>query len=1596
MANTRINLTIQQRIQQRYRNRRGMTLVLVVTLILLFLLMGTSFVVMSHNFASTSRARVTQMRVKGDSGRDLVQRAFYDLLRGPVLTNNASPLRGQSILADQYGYGLIADVDGVPVEIAGNTNPLTMVEVTLDNVRNVSDGAAATLQPVTGFYDGLVMTFVNGEARGISCRIVSSIVEPSGVTRFIIARGMSDGVSPFNTLADLEDDEIVINGRPFFGRGAGGDSAGGLGMPALLTAALQPNRVNNSINGYISSGVHEPWDIPDYQNMFLGADADDSDGNRLASFNSAALYDYAVANGLSTDATNFRAFGVPGEPLHVDSDGDGVNDAIWMDIGLPIQTDINGRRFKPLVAYRVVDLDGRLNINAAGNIVDADLANGVAYDTAREATSETLLGGVLNEGLPIGQGYGPGEISLSWLFSSDFTEYQDLLLGNGIWPGRYTGEDLDGTVNNLPGQTGIFVNSSEELIFNKLIGHPISVTGNLFGNPMDLKGRFAYAYPGRPADFDVNGLPISLPFIDATSVLADERTDSVYELNFGSSQLRTGIGLAQHDQLFTIKELERLLRVFDKDAKMLPRRLEALAEIAFSDPAKRQAVTTDSFEVPFPPGHLTSRCALLVAAALPGETDEFRRQVVNSIISPDIMRGLRMDINRPFGNGVDNGGVDDLYGVVDDYFHPMTGTDEASNVEIYASVGAGAGGLPVSTTNDMDLDNNGVAGELNEGFFARQDFARHLYTLILLTTQTDVNGDGVTNNADWFDYNGDGVLTNDDTRDYRLDVAQWVANVIDFRDPDSIHTPFEVDLNPFNGWSVDGNLLTPESLPGERFVVWGMERPELLLTESFAIHDRRWEDRDDDNGGGDTIADGDLDADSHLVPVRGAFIEFYNPWVNQNQPVEMYSGGGVDLLRTSNDGSPVWRMAIVKGEADYFSRTDVSDDRNKQANHPLPASRLDESDIDRWVYFIDPTGSAAQNASGVAFFPNTTTIAGPLTIQPGEFAVVGSGGNASTAANEFTTTFGRLTGSTQPVPDTSIDMTQSITLNPDANVVRTRFWDGTALTDNTFECIAIPLENSVGAGASRSFNVSDPVNGYAMFPAGVVPGPVGDGRGLFDETAAGSGLPNLASPTSLDEPLDMQQTGYDLDVVTRNGSTGSYCVVHLQRLANPMADYDATTNPYITYDTVSMDLAAMNGVEDDSTFPDLTNGDFRFDTTQRGENEATGGPPETRRLLWPQPLKRFQSDMMAGGAAGAAANHVFDEPFRSSMGTLNDAFNDAAFAMTPYPWFNFNDRPYTSQFELQSVPWGSNANIFERFSIISGTGDQYTNVNSSYGHLPNFFFGSSGTVKASADLYYMLDFLEVPSKYLGTENYLSPTQVAGISINASAAYNYNAPFNTISNYRVPGKININTVFNTDVWDGLMGPVYRTSTTFTDMNDSRTSSAGGPGPYPTEFPNPFRPAEAVNYMPLANLVPDRAVDATLLRRPATGGGDGLFDYDSIGVHNNTNRNAYFRHDERQRLGNMVTTRSSVFAIWVTIGFFEVEPDGTLSTIGGGDPNDPAPFPGMEMEGIELGSDDGSIKRYRGFFVVDRSIPVGFIPGRNLNVDNCVLVESIIDQ
>ncbi len=109
-------------------------------------------------------------------------------------------------------------------------------------------------------------------------------------------------------------------------------------------------------------------------------------------------------------------------------------------------------------------------------------------------------------------------------------------------------------------------------------------------------------------------------------------------------------------------------------------------------------------------------------------------------------------------------------------------------------------------------------------------------------------------------------------------------------------------------------------------------------------------------------------------------------------------------------------------------------------------------------------------------------------------------------------------------------------------------------------------------------------------------------------------------------------------------------------------------------------------------------------------------------------------------------------------------------------------------------------------------------------------------------------------------------------------------------------------------------------------------------------------------------------------------------------NNTNRNPFFHYQGLERLGNLVTTRSNVYAVWITVGYFEVKPHKDPAT--GQTIIDAAHPDGYEL-GQELGSDTGEIVRHRAFYMIDRTIPVGFVRGQDLNVEKAIILKRFIE-
>ncbi len=1570
-----------------HNSRPGVTLLFTISMIVLFLLMGTTFVVVANDYYKTAvrRSRLNTYKVDVSS---LMDRAFYEAFRGPSLNDNSSPLRGHDLLSDVYGYGFRGTLSGPGfIDTPGpGLVVLNVVDFATQLLREESGPIISDPAYVDGLYNGRLITFTSGEATGYSTRIISQ-ANVGGTLQFVIPRD-SAGIDWSMVTAGTE---YVVNGREYSGFGAGAWTAATYTYDpdAAATEWLDVNCLNPictgehrddltsdmGTTGYLrsSQSPNEPYDAPDYQNMLLAGL--DGTGNTIPSGHRDRLYqDLAPGTNAyaartltmrplylatsTTDATprdgstanadfpnNFvnkdtgvLANAVNSEDgLDVDNDNDGTKDSVWIDIGLPIQTDNQGRRFRPLVAYHIIDLDGRLNLNAHGS--HGDVATGS-----------------LNR---YGLGMGPSDISLSVVAGTD---YESLL------------DDRYGAGENSPGNTNNSLTAGQ-----KLFGTPTApqYLGGLYGTALPFLSEGALTFPpnslGTADDFPSY-------FLTPTDLTTDVKlTASPYASDFSAGG---GVG----DSHFQATELESIYRGNDIDGSLMGGRLYDDFPTVRSNAS---SVTTDSFEVAVPASPrsivelLRERVRDAVGdAAMNDVVREFMLGTIdpaNKYISNEMLLGGRFDLNRPLGDGLDNDGD----GVIDD-------------AQELGATAQGTSGYTApeqrqyqSPPFDLDNQGDGRAGDQQ----AKVIMARQLYIMALLVAGEDTTGLPSAYPAVPA-APGPGMTAD---LSYRKAVAQWAVNVVDYRDPDSIMTVFEYDINPFNdprvaGNVVDGNPSTTSET--DRGIVIGLERPEILMTETFAAHDRQLLDTNTDPSGERTVANGgsDPDWDSPRLPNTTAFIELYHPWRQsygsadsfQALPRELTNDpsiapDGVHLNKLAPDDTPVWRIVVHRGE-----------------NATMPSEAV------RSIYFADPSSSVAPTI-GDAFYPGGAVS----TIAPGEYAVIGSPGNV---AGRNMTTFGRLTTMAGDAPTAAeINNTRSIELTNTGVVVR-------GPEPATRSCKTIIIDRSVPTGGNvRGLSLSDPNGGYTITAGLDVET---DGTLLTD-----GGFPPMEQARDTPYDASLGSTPYhdvdDVDAVWTNGvmkqqrSGGlsadyQFRVLRLQRLADPNSAFDIDSNPYVTVDIASVDLLAYNGLTNnpdngnsaENGFASATselipfNGDTQMGGIERGEKIAGDVDRATaRRTLFrfADDRKEFNADVAPSTGDDHTLSYSFLDnvtdpanPERlETLGGRNDAYDDDT---VPFGWLAWNNRPYANHMELAQVPMLSAEGLVRHFGESEAdasppsigteeTSDKafaYFFGDDQFGHLLGFggvVRGAGGAIEPNR-FDILLDFVEVPNRFLGSETFLP----ADVAASGPLLMNLNAPFRSIPNFRYPGKVNINTIYSADVWDAVRRGFGPTATL--DFNSFRTNRSFADGP--TDIGRVYTTAQGSEFVETGASPMDRLRKGQAGAMFRTGGTGKFLDSENdttIQGGTDIESAATFRNEVRTRLGGLTTTRSSVYAFWITIGYFEVDEFGRV--------------------GAELGANEGEVSRNRAFYMVDRSIPVASEPGKNHNVDQAVLVRTIIE-
>jgi len=586
----------------------------------------------------------------------------------------------------------------------------------------------------------------------------------------------------------------------------------------------------------------------------------------------------------------------------------------------------------------------------------------------------------------------------------------------------------------------------------------------------------------------------------------------------------------------------------------------------------------------------------------------------------------------------------------------------------------------------------------------------------------------------------------------------------------------------------------------------------------------------------------------------------------------------------------------------------------------------------------------------------------------------------------------------------------------------------------------------------RSLSVSEPIGGYENIGAAATGGSVWTAGTVADEPTTGGIVQGYYSPT-IDTPLDKWRSTNastpeeqrDAQYMLNDGTATGFRILYLQRLANPTVPWHRQINPYITIDSSSTDLTSFNGFASDSNDPDNTPTTINFQSFQRGGSDTTVGgfapaPPAVSNNLWA--VTYPHNNVTSASPQETAPLHFFPYPIIHTLGFLNSRYSPGyttgnaphpAYVGAPsnaggnstFPWLVHNNRPFMSPIELLHVSGKSPSQLLVGYTAGNGAptnGYAYVSGTQSpdplFAHLLNIFPTNSAPGSFAGNdgplLSRMMDYVETPAPFIGSERYynsamFTSTASGGANVPTST---YRPPFAKLSRFRDPGRININGIADAEVWQSLVDN-YTTWSDPTGVFISRQgypnpSSGGGNPPwgqihqnYPSIFSNPFRPAEAADLMPVvfnsggALIVDLRKTegDVTLMRRLGVAGYPDptkpLLAATALGAqaaYNDPGRSPFLRYQPMQKIANNVSYNSNCYATWITIGYFEVE-----ENPGGADVAHPDGF----RLGQELGLDEGNTQRHRAFYLIDRSIPVGFVPGVKLNSDDCVVLRRRID-
>lgn len=346
--------------------RRGVILMVVLALLTLFAIVGLSFVFYAQAAADASRAAkdADALRYPDESPDKLMAFFLSQLIYDCDDTEGVySALRGHSLARSMYGFDDLRDP---------NTGALIPNTVPFNGTGRLATppppfAQAPTLPPGIPFSDAVLINYTYYQNDGF-------LRDPERLgarANLAAQRGLVTG--GINVPYTYPDPNNMFMGAVTAG--------GQVLMPSFHRPWLfgplaepNPNWWGNAVGKYLTLRPRPVEQVTQTQvNTW----------NALFPPQAVPPLPWNLDTLTPAQQTNVRALinyfqqqGTPGLfPYPEDATGDvknlywlpGGNDSIWTDLGYPVQVNADGKKYKPMFAFFIMDLDSRVNLNAHGN-----------------------------------------------------------------------------------------------------------------------------------------------------------------------------------------------------------------------------------------------------------------------------------------------------------------------------------------------------------------------------------------------------------------------------------------------------------------------------------------------------------------------------------------------------------------------------------------------------------------------------------------------------------------------------------------------------------------------------------------------------------------------------------------------------------------------------------------------------------------------------------------------------------------------------------------------------------------------------------------------------------------------------------------------------------------------------------------------------------------------------------------------------------------------------------------------------------------------------------------------------------------------------